>query len=87
MSRKGHGLQLSIAVPLTEELSQLKEDYTYWRNRVRAFRRSRQRNTSVESMARSYKKRFHDIMLQQRKAHWEDFCRRHKKHLHSLPIP
>jgi ribonuclease HI len=54
-------------------LMQLRKDYTHWRNRARAIRRSGQIDQGLEAMARAYKKRFHDTMRQQRKTHWQEF--------------
>lgn len=44
----------------TENLTQLRKDYSYWRNRASAIRRSGPKDPALESMASSYKKRFHD---------------------------
>jgi hypothetical protein len=57
----------------TEDLSQLRRDYTYWRNKLAKIRRNRMRDPHLAEMARTYKKRFHDAMRQQRKSHWQDF--------------
>jgi ribonuclease HI len=57
----------------TEELSQLRKDYTYWRNRARSARRSGTRNPNLETMSKEHKQRFYNTMRQQRKTHWQDF--------------
>lgn len=57
----------------TEDLSQLRRDYTYWRNKLTKVRRNGLRDPHFTEMAKTYKKRFHDAMRNQRKTHWQDF--------------
>jgi hypothetical protein len=57
----------------TEDLTTLRKDYSYWRNRARTERRSGSTPGQAQDMANQFKKRFHDAARNQRKTHWLEF--------------
>ena len=57
----------------TEDLTQLRQAYTHWRNRARSERRWGWRTPELEDNAKEAAKVFHDAVRKQKKAHWEDF--------------
>jgi exonuclease III len=57
----------------TDDLTQLRYVYTYWRNRARAERRAGVRMESLEKTAKSAAKQYHDAIQQQKKSFWEGF--------------
>jgi len=56
-----------------EELTGLRKDYSFWRNRARAERRAGVGTRHTREMAEQFKKRFHDAVRNQRKTHWLEF--------------
>jgi Reverse transcriptase (RNA-dependent DNA polymerase)/Endonuclease-reverse transcriptase len=56
-----------------EDLTRLRADYTFWRNKARAGRRAGLDDNYTRQMAQSYRKRFHDAVRNQKKTHWLDF--------------
>jgi exonuclease III/ribonuclease HI len=58
----------------TQDLTQLRRIYTYWRNRARAARRSGGNiRADLEETAKRASKQYHDAIRQQKKKHWDDF--------------
>lgn len=57
----------------TEDLTQLRHIYTYWRNRARAERRAGHIVATLEETARNAAKQYHEAIRQQKKIHWEAF--------------
>jgi len=56
-----------------EELTGLRKDYSFWRNRARAERRAGRETRHTREMAEQFKKRFHDAIRNRRKTHWLEF--------------
>jgi hypothetical protein len=54
-------------------LTQLRQVYTYWRNRARGMRRRRAATSDLERYAAAAAKDYHDEIRRQKKAHWEEF--------------
>jgi ribonuclease HI len=57
----------------TNDLTQLRQIYTYWRNRARSERRAGQANAYLEYVAKGASKQYHDAIRQQKKKHWNEF--------------
>jgi exonuclease III len=57
----------------TQDLTQLRRIYTYWRNRARAERRAGVAKPDLEETAKGASKQYHDAIRQQKKKHWNDF--------------
>ena len=57
----------------TTDLTQLRQIYTYWRNRARAERRAGQTTTHLKETAKSAAKQYHDAIRKQKKKHWNEF--------------
>jgi exonuclease III len=57
----------------TQDLTQLRRIYTYWRNHARAARRAGGARPDLEETAKSASKQYHDAIRQQKKKHWDDF--------------
>lgn len=57
----------------TQDLTQLRQIHTYWRNRARASRRGGQISEHLERTARGAAKQYHDAIRQQKKKHWNEF--------------
>ncbi|KAF9728545.1 zinc knuckle [Paraphaeosphaeria minitans] len=57
----------------TEDLTELRKHYTYWRNKASASRRANTPDPGLQQMAVTYRKRYHDAIRNQRKTHWQDF--------------
>lgn len=55
----------------TQDLTQLRRIYTYWRNRARAERR--EWAEELEKSAKAAAKQYHDAIWQQKKSHWNEF--------------
>ncbi|KAF9729205.1 hypothetical protein PMIN01_12895 [Paraphaeosphaeria minitans] len=57
----------------TEDLTELRKHYTYWRNKASASRRANTPDPGLQQMAVTCRKRYHDAIRNQRKTHWQDF--------------
>jgi ribonuclease HI len=57
----------------TEDLTQLRQIYTYWRNRARSERRAGRKVPRLEEAAEAAAKQYHDAIRQQKKKHWNEF--------------
>lgn len=57
----------------TEDLTQLRRIYTYWRSRARSTRRAGCRTIELENTARAAGKQYHCAIRQQKKKHWNEF--------------
>ncbi len=57
----------------TQDLTQLRRIYTYWRNRARAERRAGRAKRDLEETAKGASKQYHDAIRQQKKKHWDEF--------------
>ena len=57
----------------TSDLTQLRQIYTYWRNRARTERRGGRSVPSLEETAKGAAKQYHHANRQQKKKHWNDF--------------
>ncbi|KAM5353470.1 hypothetical protein ACJ41O_000120 [Fusarium nematophilum] len=57
----------------TTDLTQLRQIYTYWRNRARAERRAGRILPDLEQGAKNAAKQYHDAIRQQKNAHWSEF--------------
>jgi exonuclease III len=57
----------------TQDLTQLRRIYTYWRNRARAERRAGFVRTDLEETAKGASKQYHDAIRHQKKKHWDEF--------------
>jgi endonuclease/exonuclease/phosphatase family metal-dependent hydrolase len=54
-------------------LTQLRQVYTYWRNRARGLRRRGATTPYLEQQAAAAAKDYHEEIRRQKKAHWEEF--------------
>lgn len=54
-------------------MTQLRQIYTYWRNRARAERRAGQTRPDLEDTAKGASKQYHDAIRHQKKKHWNEF--------------
>ncbi|KAH7464218.1 hypothetical protein FOMA001_g17818 [Fusarium oxysporum f. sp. matthiolae] len=57
----------------TNDLTQLRHVYTYWRNRARAARRAGQSSAVLENTANASAKQYHDAIRQRKNSHWKEF--------------
>ncbi|KAM3537420.1 hypothetical protein ARSEF1564_009660 [Beauveria bassiana] len=57
----------------TSDLTQLRQVYTYWRNRARTVRRGGCTDPDLQNTAKAAAMQYHDAIRQQKKAHWENF--------------
>jgi hypothetical protein len=57
----------------TTNLTQLRQIYTYWRNRARAERRAGRILPGLEQVAKNAAKQYHDAIRQQKNARWSEF--------------
>ncbi|KAJ0131146.1 Ubiquitin conjugation factor E4 [Fusarium oxysporum f. sp. albedinis] len=57
----------------TNDLTQLRHVYTYWRNRARAARRAGQNTADLEDTAKAAAKQYHDAIRQRKNTHWKEF--------------
>ncbi|EGU72704.1 hypothetical protein FOXB_16787, partial [Fusarium oxysporum f. sp. conglutinans Fo5176] len=57
----------------TNDLTQLRHVYTYWRNRARAARRAGQNTVDLEDTAKAAAKQYHDAIRQRKNTHWKEF--------------
>ncbi|KZL86802.1 reverse transcriptase, partial [Colletotrichum incanum] len=57
----------------TADLTQLRQIYTYWRNRARAERRAGLVRADLEEKAKGASKQYHDAIRQQKRKHWNEF--------------
>jgi hypothetical protein len=57
----------------TDDLTQLRQIYTYWRNHARSERRAGRKVPRLEEMAQGAAKQYHDAIRQQKKKHWNEF--------------
>ncbi|KAF6525346.1 hypothetical protein HZS61_011141 [Fusarium oxysporum f. sp. conglutinans] len=57
----------------TNDLTQLRHVYTYWRNRARAVRRVGQNVKDLENTAKAAAKQYHDAIRQRKNNHWKEF--------------
>ncbi|KAJ5449492.1 uncharacterized protein N7458_005941 [Penicillium daleae] len=57
----------------TDDLTQLRQIYTYWRNHARSERRAGRKVPYLEEMAGGEAKQYHDAIRQQKKKHWNEF--------------
>ncbi|KAH7471925.1 hypothetical protein FOMA001_g13244 [Fusarium oxysporum f. sp. matthiolae] len=61
----------------TNDLTQLRHVYTYWRNRARAARRAGQNSAVLEDTANASAKQYHDAIRQRKNNHWKEFLADH----------
>ncbi|KJZ68823.1 hypothetical protein HIM_11783 [Hirsutella minnesotensis 3608] len=66
-------LVLASAELADEDLTRLRQTYTYWRNQARAQRRAGQAQPNLEQRAKDAAKEYHDNVRKQKKSHWDDF--------------
>ncbi|KAG6979443.1 putative RNA-directed DNA polymerase from transposon X-element [Fusarium oxysporum f. sp. conglutinans] len=57
----------------TNDFTQLRHVYTYWRNRARAARRAGQNSVVLEDTANASAKQYHDAVRQRKNSHWKEF--------------
>ncbi|KAJ0130721.1 Uncharacterized protein HZ326_26179 [Fusarium oxysporum f. sp. albedinis] len=57
----------------TNDLTQLRHVYTYWRNCARAARRAGQSSVVLEDTANASAKQYHDAIRQRKNSHWREF--------------
>jgi exonuclease III len=57
----------------TDDLTQLRHVYTYWRNRARTARRAGQTSSDLEGSATAAAKQYHDAIRQRKMNHWKEF--------------
>jgi hypothetical protein len=57
----------------TQDLTKLRQVYTYWRNRARAQRRGGDALPELERQARAAVKEYHDAIRKQQRLHWDEF--------------
>ena len=57
----------------TSALTELRQAYTYWRNKARSFRRAQNFQPEIERQAKQKAKEYHDGIRARKKQHWEDF--------------
>jgi ribonuclease HI len=57
----------------TSDLTQLRQIYTYWRNRARKERRTGRTLPELEQLAKNASKQYHDAIRKQKKTHWHEF--------------
>ena len=57
----------------TTELTQLRQEYTYWRNRVRAAKRAGLPITSYNALARAARETYRDQIREHKRRHWAEF--------------
>ncbi|SCO54574.1 related to reverse transcriptase [Fusarium fujikuroi] len=57
----------------TDDLTQLRHIYTYWRNRARTARRAGQSSSGLEGSATAAAKQYHDAIRQRKNNHWKEF--------------
>jgi hypothetical protein len=57
----------------TQDLTKLRQVYTYWRNRARAQRRGREALPALEQQARAAAKEYHVAIHKQQRLHWDEF--------------
>ena len=55
------------------ELTQLRDIYTYWRNKAKAARRTGTTSIELEKQARVAAKGYHGAIRTRKKAHWDNF--------------
>ena len=55
------------------DLTQLRRDYTYWRNRARSHRRGGARDASLEARAQTLRREYHKSIRVQKRLHWDTF--------------
>jgi hypothetical protein len=55
------------------DLAQLRNVYTYRRNRARAARRAGQNTADLEDTAKAAAKQYHDAIRQRKNTHWKEF--------------
>ena len=57
----------------TDDLTQLRHVYTYWRNRARTARRAGTSTSDLENTAKGAAKQYHDAIRQRKNSHWNEF--------------
>ncbi|CEJ62807.1 Putative Remark: Mars [Penicillium brasilianum] len=57
----------------TDDLTQLRQIYTYWRNHARSERRAGRKVPHLEEMTQGAAKQYHDAIREQKKKHWNEF--------------
>jgi len=57
----------------TQDLTKLRQFYTYWRSRARAQRRGGEALPALEQQARAAANEYHDVIDKQRRLHWDEF--------------
>ena len=57
----------------TDDLTQLRHVYTYWRNRARTARRAGTSTSDLESTVKGAAKQYHDAIRQRKNSHWNEF--------------
>jgi hypothetical protein len=57
----------------TQDLTKLRQVYTYWRNMARAQRRGGEALPALEQQARVAAKEYHDAIHKQQRLHWDEF--------------
>jgi hypothetical protein len=55
------------------ELTELRDTYTYWRNRAKSVRRTGRVNIALENQAKAAAKEYHGAIRTRKKTHWENF--------------
>jgi hypothetical protein len=57
----------------TQDLTKLRQVYTYWRNGARVQRRGGEALPALEQQARAAVKEYHDAIYKQQRLHWDEF--------------
>ena len=57
----------------TADLTQLRRNYTYWRNQARSHRRQGVRDDALEARATEIRREYHRSLRVQKKNHWDAF--------------
>jgi hypothetical protein len=60
------------------DLTQLRKDYTYWRNRASSYRRAGCRDPVLEERTITLRQEFHRAIRQQKRQHWNTFLEESK---------
>ena len=57
----------------TQDLTRLRQIYTFWRNQARSRRRAGHAVPDLERRAKEAAKEYHDAVRKQKRRHWDDF--------------
>jgi hypothetical protein len=57
----------------TQDITKLRQVYTYWRNRARVRRRGGEALPVLEQQGRAASKEYHDAIRKQQRLHWDKF--------------